>query len=107
MISNQLLQKTLDDIKAITGKDMAVFHTDGHLSAKTSRDFSVDVRLLLNFSESSGEYKEERDFQLFKIREDAQDEYLLVVQGASSSSELVGRMVKYQIERMLLEYKEL
>ncbi len=106
MISNQLLQKTLDEIKAITEKDMAVFNIDGHMSAKTNRDLSVDTRSLLDFSESSREYKEVPDFQLFKIKEDARDEYILAVKGTSSSAELVGRMVKYQIERMLTEYKE-
>ena len=106
MISNQLLQKTLDEMKAITEKDMAVFTTDGHMSAKTENEISVDVRKLLDFSESSREFKEVPDFLLFKVKEDSKDEYILAVKGTSSSSELVGRMVKYQIERMLSEYKE-
>ena len=106
MISNQLLQKTLDEIKTITDKDMAVFDTDGHVSARTVRNLSIDQRKVADFSESSREYKEIPDFQLFKIKEDSRDEYILAVKGTSSSSELVGRMVKYQLEKMLAEYKE-
>ncbi len=106
MISNQLLQKTVDEIKAITDKDMAVFDIDGHISAKTVREVSVDPGEITDFSESSREYREIPDFQLFKIREEGKDEYILAVKGSSSSSELVGRMVKYQIERMMAEYKD-
>ena len=106
MISNQLLQKTLDEMKAITEKDMAVFDTDGHMSAETVRNLSIDQRKLFDFYESSREYKEIPDFQLFKIQDEGRIEYILAVKGSSSSSELVGRMVKYQIEKMLSEYKE-
>ena len=106
MISNQLLQKTVDEIKAITDKDMAVFDIDGHISAKTVREVSVDPGDIADFSDSSREYREIPDFQLFKIKEEGKDEYILAVKGSSSSAELVGRMVKYQIERMLAEYKD-
>lgn len=106
MISSQLLQKTLDEIKAITDKDMVVLDIDGHVSARTVRNLSIDQRMVADFSESSREYKEIPDFQLFKIKEDSRNEYILAVRGSSSSTELVGRMVKYQLERMLAEYKE-
>lgn len=106
MISNQLLQKTLDEIKTITDKDMAVFDSDGHVSAKTVRNLPIDQRSITDFSESSREYREIPDFQLFKVRDESKTEYILAVKGSSSSTELVGRMVRYQLEKMLAEYKE-
>lgn len=106
MISNQLLQKTLDELKAISDKDMAVFTTDGHTSASTSRNISIPSKEIPDFSESSREFREITGFQLFKVKEDMKVEYILAVKGSSSSTELVGRMVKYQLERMLSEYKE-
>lgn len=106
MISNQLLQKTLDEIKTITDKDMAVFDIDGHVSARTVRSLSVDQRKIADFSESSREYSELSDFQLFKVKDENRNEYILAVKGSSSSTEMVGRLVKYQLEKMLAEYKE-
>ena len=106
MISNQLLQKTLDEIKGITEKDMAVFDLDGHVSARTSRNLSVDQRKISDFAESSREYREIPDFQLFKIMDESRYEFVLAVKGSSSSTELVGRMVKYQLEKMLADFKE-
>lgn len=106
MISNQLLKKTLDEIRAITDKDMAVYTADGHLSAQTNRNFSVDAKDLASFADSVRDYREDEKFSLFKIRDDQKDEYFLAVQGSSSSSEMIGRMTRYQIERMLAEYKE-
>lgn len=107
MISNQLLQKTLDELKTITDKDMAVFSTDGHMSAGTSgNNISMDEEKILDFLETSREYKEISGFQLYKVRDEGKDEYVLAVKGSSSGAELVGRMVKYQLEKMLAEYKD-
>lgn len=106
MISNQLLQKTLDELKTISDKDMAVFRTDGHISAGTSEDIKVEEGKILDFFEAERDYKEIPDYQLFKVKDEGKDEYVLAVKGSSSGSELVGRMVKYQLEKMLAEYKD-
>ena len=106
MISNQVLQKTLDEVRSITEKDMAVFDTDGHMSAKTDRNLEIDEAKISAFLESNREYREIADCQLFKIKEENQVEYVLAVKGSSAGTELVGRMVKYQIEKILSDYRE-
>ncbi|MBR5930960.1 MAG: helix-turn-helix domain-containing protein [Lachnospiraceae bacterium] len=106
MISNQLLQKTLDEIKSIVNEDLAILDPDGKVAVRTFRDKDIDGKKVADFASSSREYKEIPDFQLFKVKDDSQLEYILAVRGSSSSTELIGRMAKYQIETMMLAYRE-
>ncbi|MBO7730794.1 MAG: helix-turn-helix domain-containing protein [Lachnospiraceae bacterium] len=106
MISNQLLQKTVDEIKSIVNEDLAVFEPDGKVAVRTFRDKEIDSKKIADFASSSREYKEISDFQLLKIKDDSQLEYILAVRGSSSSTELIGRMAKYQIETMIAAYRE-
>ena len=106
MISNQLLQKTLDEIKSIVNEDLAILDPDGKVAVRTFRDKDIDGKKVADFAASSREYKEIPDFQLFKVKDDSQLEYILAVRGSSSSTELIGRMAKYQIETMMLAYRE-
>ncbi len=105
MISNQLLQRTLDELKAISNEDTALFGLDGNLIVSTYKD-KIDSKKIQEFAESSREFKELSNSQLFKIKDDLRDEYILAVRGKSATTELVGRMVKYQLEHLLASYKE-
>lgn len=106
MISNQILQKTLDEIKTIVNEDLAILDLNGQVAVRTFRDKDIDGKKVADFAKSTREYKEIPDFQLFKIKDDTQDEYILAVRGNSSSTELIGRMAKYQIETVMAAYKE-
>ncbi len=106
MISIQLLQKTLEEIKSIVNEDLAVLNLNGEVAVRTFRDKVIDSKKVADFASSLREYKEIPDFQLFKIKEDSQLEYILAVRGSSSSTELIGRMAKYQIEMMMAAYRE-
>lgn len=106
MISNQLLQKTIDEIKAIVNEDLAILDLNGQVAVRTFRDQDIDEKKVADFAKSTREYKEIPDFQLFKVKDDGQDEYILAVRGNSSSTELIGRMTKNQIETLMEAYKE-
>ncbi len=106
MISNQILQRTLDDLKAIANEDISLFDLDGNMIVSTLKDKEIDSKKIKEFAESSREFKELSNYQLFKVKDDLRDEYILAVRGKSSSTELVGRMVKYQLEHLLASYKE-
>ena len=106
MISSQLLQKTLDDIKNITGKDMAILDLDGRYSAKTEDSFSADSDKVASFAVTSDEQGKDKTHSFFKIRDDGQDVYMLVVDGTTHADFLVGVMARYQIETVIAAYKE-
>lgn len=106
MISNQVLQKTLDELKAIANEDISLFDLNGNIVVTTFKDKDIDSKKIKDFAQSSREFLELSNYQLFKIKDDLRDEYILAIRGKSSSTELVGRMVKYQLEHLLASYKE-
>lgn len=106
MISSQLLQKALDEIKGITGKDLAILDLDGRYAARTDEAFSFDADKVAAFAVTADEQGKDRTHSFFKIRDDGQDIYVLVVAGISEADVLVGVMARYQIETIVAAYKE-
>ena len=55
---------------------------------------------------SSAESQEVQNCQFFKIFDEQQLEYILIVSGASENAYLVGKMAAFQIQNLLVAYKE-
>ncbi len=107
MISNQILQNTVDGLKNITRIDMCVIDTDGKSLATTFQDFHADEREVLSFTESPADSQEIRGYQFFKINdEDGQLEYVLIANGGSDDAYMVGKIAAFQIQNLLVAYKE-
>ncbi|MCF0142112.1 MAG: helix-turn-helix domain-containing protein [Parasporobacterium sp.] len=106
MISNQLLQKTIDEIKAIAGVDLAVLDMDGNAAVRTFREDIIDYTAAVNFAMSMDDQRSVPGYELFKIKDESEDAYILVIRGAGGNEKLIGRMAKYQIETLLEAYKE-
>ena len=106
MISSQLLQKALDEIKNITGREMAILDLDGRYAARSEESFSADADKIAAFAVTSDDKGQDKTHSFFKIRDDGQDIYMLVVAGVAEADVLVGVMARYQIETMIAAYKE-
>ena len=59
MISSQLLQKALEDIKNITGKEMAILDLDGRYAARTDESFIAAAEAKYNSEKAKLNAKEE------------------------------------------------
>lgn len=106
MLSNQLLQKTVDKIKSISGMEIAVFDMNGKLMVRTSADDIADTSKVAAFSVSSAKEFEDANHKLFKVEDESREIYILSVTDSTPESTVVGRMAKYQIETFLAAYKE-
>lgn len=106
MITNQVLQNTIEGIVGITNIKMGVFDNQCRMLAGNLADDAAVVVEVANFIEDSAENKIVKNHQLVKINEDGELEYILVVDGASESDILVAKMAAYQIKGLLVAYKE-
>ncbi|MEG1848339.1 MAG: helix-turn-helix domain-containing protein [Lachnospiraceae bacterium] len=106
MISNQILQNTIDGMKAIARVEFGVIDTDGKSIATTMKDTSYLELAVLEFAKSPADSQEIQGFQFFKIYDDTQLEYILAVGGIGENSYVVGKMAAFQIQGLLLAYKE-
>ncbi len=106
MISNQILQSTIDGIKTITRVELCVMDADGKVHASTgvsAVEYEMAVRA---FAESPAESQVVQGCQFFKIYDEYQLEYILLVQGVSEEAYTIGKMAAFQLQGLLVAYKE-
>lgn len=106
MISNQILQNTIEGLKAITRIDLCVLDTDGKMLASTFVEQDDYENALLSFVESPADSQVIQGYQFFKIFDEHQLEYILVVNGSSEDVYMVGKIAAFQIQNLLVAYKE-
>lgn len=106
MISNQVLQETINGIKEVTDIDLCIMDTSGHLVVKTMETMDDVEEEVVSFAESMAESQVIDKFQYFKIFDEKRLEYILLVQGASESIYTVGKLTVLQIQNLLVAYKE-
>ena len=106
MISNQILQNTIDGLKGITRVDMCIIDTEGKVLATTFPDADNYINPALAFVESPADSQVIQGCQFFKVFDDHQIEYVLLANGDSDDVYMVGKLAAFQIQNLLVAYKE-
>ena len=105
MISNLVLQDTINGIKAISKCDLTIVNLDGKTIASTRDDVAVMKSDIVSFADSQADSQEIRDNLYFKVYDDYQLEYIVIASG-SEDTMMVGKMAAFQIQNLLIAYKE-
>ena len=106
MISNQILQNTIEGLKGITRIDFCVMDTDGKSLASTFSEQENYVEEVISFVESPADSQVVQGYQFFKIFDEHQLEYILLANGGSDDVYMVGKIATFQIQNLLVAYKE-
>ena len=106
MISNQILQNTIEGLKTIARVDFCVMDTDGKEAASTIQGNSGCGLEAVEFAKSPADSQEIKGHQFFKIYDEQQLEYVLVAAGTGEDVYMVGKMAAFQIQNLLVAYKE-
>ena len=106
MISNQILQNTIDGLKGITRIDFSVIDTEGKVLAATFQDTESYVQAAENFVDSPADSQVMQGCQFFKVFDEQQLEYVLLANGDSDDVYMVGKLATFQIQNLLVAYKE-
>ena len=85
MISNQILQSTLDGLKAIARVELCVIDVDGKTAATTADGLEEYLPQARAFVDSPADSQEVQGNQFFKIYDEQQLEYILIVGGAGEN----------------------
>ncbi len=105
MISNQILQNTIEGLKGIARVELSVMDADGKEVAATM-DMSNCSKAAVEFASSPADSQEIQGYQYFKIFDEQQLEYILIAGGAGEDVYMIGKMVAFQIQNLLVAYKE-
>ena len=106
MISNQILQNTIDGLKEITRIDLCVMDTDGKTLATTFSGQVSYEEAVMAFASSPADSQVIQGCQFFKIFDEHQLEYILLANGGSDDVYMVGKLAAFQIQSLLIAYKE-
>lgn len=106
MISNQVLQTTIDGLKNITRIDICVMDTEGKALATTINNVEECEDAVMAFVESPADSQVLQGYQFFKVFDDHQLEYVILAKGDSDDVYMVGKLAAFQIQNLLVAYKE-
>jgi carbohydrate diacid regulator len=106
MISNQILQNTLEGLKGITRVDLCVMDTEGKALAATINNADEYENAVLAFVESPADSQVLQGYQFFKVFDEHQLEYVILAKGDSDDVYMVGKIASFQIQNLLVAYKE-
>ena len=106
MISNQILQNTIDGLKAITRIDLCIIDVEGKVLAATFPETDQYIEPAMAFVESPADSQVVNGCQFFKVFDEHQLEYILLANGDSDDVYMVGKIASFQIQNLLVAYKE-
>ena len=114
MISNQILQSNIEGLKEITRIDLCVCDVEGKVLASTFEHAEEYESSILAFVDSPADSQVIQGFQFFKISgyqffkvfDEHQLEYILLAKGGSDDVYMVGKLAAFQIQNLLVAYKE-
>ena len=106
MISNQVLQTTIDGLKNITRIDICVMDTEGKALATTINNVEEYEDAVMGFVDSPADSQVLQGYQFFKVFDEHQLEYVILAKGDSDDVYMVGKLAAFQIQNLLVAYKE-
>ena len=106
MISNQILQNTIEGLKGISRVDFCVLDTEGKELAATFDVVKDCGEAVLSFVESPADSQVIQGCQFFKIFDEQRLEYVLLADGETEDVYMLGKIAAFQIQSLLVAYKE-
>jgi len=106
MISNQIIQTCLDDLRTITRVDLGVYDLNGEEIAATVNMQKPDDSVVTSFVTSPADSQVVGNFHLLKVKDEEELSYILVSIGFGEDAYMIGRIAAAQLERLMVAYKE-
>ena len=105
MLSNQILHKTAQDIREITGFDCAIWDMQGFCLVRTNETLTGYEIQIQDFRDDEEEPEEMilDEMGMFRIYEDSDPVYVLMLHGNADGMELAGRMGASQLRNLLYD----
>ncbi len=107
MISNQILQNTIDGLKLITRIDISVMDPEGKILATTEDEKYEEYNSAVPpFVSSQADSQLVRGYQFFKVYDEHTVEFVITAKGEAEDVYKIGKIASFQIQNLLVAYKE-
>ena len=104
MISNQILQNTLDGLAKITKADYSLYSPEGKQLVTTQASLEASKEEILDFAASPADSQTIGDVQYYKVFDEHQLSFILIMGG--QEDQVFGQVAVYQLNGLLVAYKE-
>ena len=105
MISSQIIQTSIDELKSITKIDLNVYDLSGVVVASTVDMPEIDNNLITGFVSSPADSQVIGIHHLLKILDEGDLVYVLVAKGTEDAY-MIGKIAVCQIQNLAVAYKE-
>ncbi|MEG1847552.1 MAG: helix-turn-helix domain-containing protein [Lachnospiraceae bacterium] len=106
MISNQVIQTSIDELKMITKVDLCVLDLEGEAIASTFEELELDRTIVNSFAISPADSQIITGHHLLKIMDDGEVQNILIARGANEDVYVIGKIAVCQIQNLMIAYKE-
>ncbi|MCR5107713.1 MAG: helix-turn-helix domain-containing protein [Lachnospiraceae bacterium] len=105
MISNHIIQNCINELSQISKAEFLVSDSLGNIVARTEKAEDIDKPSILGFMSSPAQVQELKGRLLFKVSEDSEPSYILVVDSEGDAF-LIGKMTVCQIQNLIIAYRD-
>ena len=108
MLSNQILQNTVEGLSSITRKNIRVVERDGRsiIGEHQEEEGPDPAHAVEAFVYSLAETQTLQGYQYFKIFDNGIAEYVVILKGDDEETYQIGRLAAFHIQSLLVAYKE-
>lgn len=106
MISNQIIQTSIDELRAITKVEIYVFDLDGMKVASTSDEIEISRDIITSFANSPADSQVVGGYHFLKILDDGEVAYVLAARGLNDDAYMIAKIAVSQIQNLIVAYKE-
>lgn len=106
MISNQIIQTSIEELRAITKVEIYVFDLDGMKVASTTNEIEISREIITGFAVSPADSQVVGGYHFLKVMDDSEIAYVLAAKSANDDAYMVAKIAVSQIQNLIIAYKE-
>ncbi len=106
MISHQVIQGSLEELRGITRIELCVMETDGSRVAATFDTSAITPEMVRSFAGSPAEGQNLQGCHFFKIYDEGVLAYILLAKGMGEDAYMIGRVAVSELQNLIIAYKE-
>ena len=106
MLSNQIIQTNIDELKGITKVDFYVYDMEGDCVASTADGMPFDGEIIDSFIDSPADSQIVSGCHFLKVLDEHEPAFVLVAKGFGDDAYMMGKVAVCQIQNLLIAYKD-
>lgn len=106
MISHQVIQSSLEELRGITRIDLCALETDGSQVASTFDASGITQEMARSFVQSPAEGQNLQGCHFFKVYDEGILAYILIAKGSGDDAYMIGKVAVSELQNLIVAYKE-